>query len=561
MCSRHRIFRRHAAAAILMASAVIGAAGSTDAAAQEPTFYAGPVAPLTAAVWKDHVDEIRRLLAEGADPNLPSGKPALTPWQVAVIAGSQQSLDLFSTYAAARPASHYTPTLFKIALQRGDARLVSTFIRGGASLRFTDVEYTPLGVAGASGYDDVMQVLLGAGANINEQDGFGDTALMAAVRAGRLEAVRLLLDRGADVQLADRQGRTAMTWAHQTARADVIAALRAHGAVVPPASGAEPRPPVPLRTAIERGLVLLQQGGASWNERTKCGSCHHQGLLVPVASAARRHGFTIREEHAAAQEERLSAMLAGLEPGIRAAVDGDEGLVRLSLGFVGQAGSGTALLMAALASAGTAKPTHDVVAVTLGRLQMLDGRWRVGALRVPTQESDIQTTSLAIRVLLAFAPTHADTATRVERARAWLLSSVPATTQDRAYRLLGLRWAGADHSDVKEATRTLLKEQGEDGGWAQLTGLNADAYATGLALVALQEGGDLSVTHASYQRGVAYLIRTQQDDGSWFVHKRAASMNAYFETGFPHGKHQFSSFVGTAWATMALMHAAGSSSP
>jgi hypothetical protein len=39
------------------------------------------------------------------------------------------------------------------------------------------------------------------------------------------------------------------------------------------------------------------------------------------------------------------------------------------------------------------------------------------------------------------------------------------------------------------------------------------------------------------------------------VHKRAASFNQYFESGFPYGKHQFSSFAGTAWATMALMYA------
>jgi pimeloyl-ACP methyl ester carboxylesterase/tetratricopeptide (TPR) repeat protein len=61
--------------------------------------------------------------------------------------------------------------------------------------------------------------------------------------------------------------------------------------------------------------------------------------------------------------------------------------------------------------------------------------------------------------------------------------------------------------------------------------------------------------HAGYQRGIRLLMRTQQPDGSWFVHKRAASFNQYFESGFPYGKHQFSSFTGTVWATMALMYA------
>jgi squalene cyclase len=157
---------------------------------------------------------------------------------------------------------------------------------------------------------------------------------------------------------------------------------------------------------------------------------------------------------------------------------------------------------------------------------------------------------------LTFAPTHPETSSRVERARAWLLSSASGSAHDRAYRLLGLRWAGADPADVKDAMKALVKEQGEDGGWSQLPGLNADAYATGLALVALREGAGMPSAHRAYQRGVAFLLRTQERDGSWFVHKRAASINPYFESGFPHGLHQFSSFAGTAWATMALMYAA-----
>ena len=74
----------------------------------------------------------------------------------------------------------------------------------------------------------------------------------------------------------------------------------------------------------------------------------------------------------------------------------------------------------------------------------------------------MQTCALVIRVLLTFAPTYPETSWRVERARAWLLSGVATTTHDRAYRLLGLRSAGADHADVQEAMKALVKEQGED---------------------------------------------------------------------------------------------------
>ena len=128
---------------------------------------------------------------------------------------------------------------------------------------------------------------------------------------------------------------------------------------------------------------------------------------------------------------------------------------------------------------------------------------RFGGIRRPSpdgraQESDIQTTALVIRGLLTFAPAHHETSSRVEPARAWPLSSAPTSSHDRAYRLLGHQWAAADRTDVKEAMKALVKEQGDQ---------------------------------------------------------------PYFESGFPHGFHQFSSFAGTAWATMALMYAAAPPTP
>jgi Ankyrin repeats (3 copies)/Squalene-hopene cyclase C-terminal domain len=554
--------RRWSAAPVLalLAGAAIGHAGVN---AQEATFYSGPVAPLTAAVWNEQVDEVRRLLAEGADPNRAEGKPSITPWQVAVMTGHLPSLDLFASHVDRRPSSHYTTTLFKAALQRGDARLVSAFIRGGTLLDFTDTEYSPLALAAASGYDDVMQVLLRAGVSIDAQNHFGDTALMAAVRSGRLEAVQLLLDRGANVRLVDRDGRDALAWAERMGRPSIVKALRGRGAV--PTPGAEfgaRRPAAPVRTSAARALVLLEESGSTWIERKGCASCHHQGLLVPVAAVAQRQGFVVREDLARAQEVRLRSMLSSMEAGMRSAAEGQDGPVRFSLGFFGQATSGYAWLLSGLASAtGKPRPVEESAALTLARTQLPNGRWRVGAPRVPIQESDIQTTALVIRVLLTFAPAHPETSSRVERARAWLLSSAAGSAHDRAYRLLGLRWAGADPADVKDAMKALVKEQTEDGGWAQLTGLNPDAYATGLALVALREGADMPSAHRAYQRGVAYLLRTQEHGGSWLVHKRAASINPYFESGFPHGLHQFSSFAGTAWATMALMYAAEPPTP
>jgi hypothetical protein len=121
-----------------------------------------------------------------------------------------------------------------------------------------------------------------------------------------------------------------------------------------------------------------------------------------------------------------------------------------------------------------------------------------------------------------------------------------------AFRLLGLRWAGADASDTGAAAAALLRQQRGDGGWAQLPTLPTDAYATGLALFALHEGGALAVSDRAFRRGAEYLLRTQLADGSWFVQTRSFPLQPFVGTRFPHGRSQFSSLAGTCWASMAL---------
>jgi hypothetical protein len=60
---------------------------------------------------------------------------------------------------------------------------------------------------------------------------------------------------------------------------------------------------------------------------------------------------------------------------------------------------------------------------------------------------------------------------------------------------------------------------------------------------------------AAYQRGVAYLLRTQLEDGSWHVASRAPKFQPYFQSGFPHDHDQWISAAATAWAAIALSNA------
>jgi len=66
----------------------------------------------------------------------------------------------------------------------------------------------------------------------------------------------------------------------------------------------------------------------------------------------------------------------------------------------------------------------------------------------------------------------------------------------------------------------------------------------------------LPVSDGAYQKGVKYLLSTQQEDGSWFVRSRSMTFQPYFDSGFPHGFDQWISAAGTSWATLALSLAA-----
>jgi len=70
--------------------------------------------------------------------------------------------------------------------------------------------------------------------------------------------------------------------------------------------------------------------------------------------------------------------------------------------------------------------------------------------------------------------------------------------------------------------------------------------------------GLLQAGDPAYQRGVAFLMKTQFPDGSWYVRSRAPKFQPYFQSGFPFGDDQWISSSGTAWAVMALSHAVDS---
>jgi hypothetical protein len=185
------------------------------------------------------------------------------------------------------------------------------------------------------------------------------------------------------------------------------------------------------------------------------------------------------------------------------------------------------------------------------------GIWKTTVSRPPAEASNFTTNYVAIRGLNRYgtAKQREAIAKRTTAVKRWLESADAADTQDQVFRLRLANELKLPSDKVERFVRGLLSEQDTDGGWAQKTGMKPDAYATGSALVALHEAGGLSCQHPAWLRGLGYLLRTQEADGSWHVESRAKPLQEYFESGFPHGKDQFISAFATGWAAEALLMA------
>ena len=325
-------------------------------------------------------------------------------------------------------------TALQTAANRNDASLARTLLDKDLPVDARGFDRsTALLIAAASGHVDVFRLLIERGASVNAVDDFGDTALMAAVRAGSLEAVNALVAARADVNLADKEGRTALAWAVRSQRPDIVEALRAAGA-----QGTTTRAlsaPPTARMAVERSLPLIQRGTATWDERQRCGSCHHHPLMFRAVTLAQRRGFAIETTLLDAQLQRGRERTAQRSA---ETVNNDDAILRLSLATGGDASFGIPWALYSHAEAGLpGEPRHDNQARVLTKLQLKDGRWRHGPARTPIESSDFTATATAIRALQAYASTRdpAEFTPHIQRAATWLRKSTPTTTDDKAFRL------------------------------------------------------------------------------------------------------------------------------
>lgn len=364
-----------------------------------------------------------------------------------------------------------------------------------------------------------------------------------------------------------------------------------------------------VQEAVRKGLNIATKGARNYPKNRDCFSCHHQTLPLLAMMAAHE---TPRDTKEGVKPFVLDWDLRNsIGQFTVKTFEKKKDDLRKGEGIGGRALTvGYALWTLELAGYERDETTDAMVEYLL-ETQEEDGHWNYHSFRPPASSSTAMTTALAVNGIKRFNRVFAEDARRKEvlqRAAQWFCQEQidrrikmaagpvePQTHEDRFGHLWGRyllkdRIREVESALVAKAANFDLKESGDlssydsryansrqaawltgklhseqlrnlqhaDGGWSQEAGMASDAYATAQSLWIVSQTEDRyfrktrQPVDAYVRRGIAYLLNTQQPDGSWHVKTRAKPVQVYFDNGDPHGKDQFLSMMATSWATTVL---------
>jgi ankyrin repeat protein len=399
---------------------------------------------------------------------------------------------------------------------------------------------------------ELSQFLFERGASLQSSDREGFPLLQQAVlsmepRENRDRMIEWLLSKGVDPNEKNDRGDTAYQLAARVGIASTLEMLKKAGAREVAENWPKPTEGAPSAdAAVKKILPLIETSGEPVFRSRSCVSCHNNSLAAMTVTLARKKGFVVNEEQARKELGfAVSTDTPYLEP--------------MRTGSTIGGGSDTlGYTLMGMAAAGYQRDAlTDAHVHYLSVYQFPDGAWRTTSYRPPEEYGPFTTTAVALRAIRLYPipGRREEFAERIARARRWLLNAKPYSIEERSMQLNALADAAATLSERAPFVSALKAAQADDGSWSVLPGIPGEAYATGEALYALHVSGAVPTTDPVYQKGVRWLLHNQLPDGSWFMPARAVPVQPHtFESGFPHGWHQFASAGASSWATMALLY-------
>ena len=165
------------------------------------------------AVYRNGLDEAKRLLDEGADKEAMTMATerlvSKTALMIAAINGNEKVCDLLIEKGANIDAKDSEgDTALTWAIREGRASICALLIRKGADVNARNRGYAQIMHAAVSGSVEICEMLINNGAEANpEKNG---VVLRLAAQNGHTEACGLFIEKGVDVDARDDDGETAL---------------------------------------------------------------------------------------------------------------------------------------------------------------------------------------------------------------------------------------------------------------------------------------------------------------------------------------------------------------
>lgn len=187
---------------------------------------------LIAAAGEGNLDEVRRLLAEGASVTAQDGRGATALIAAAYSNRIEVARTLIAAGADVNVQDDSRQSAYLITTSEGYEELLDITLQAGADVHRTD-SYNGTGLIRAAdrGHAGIIERLLKTDIKVNHVNRLGWTALLEAIILGdggqrHTESVRLLVDAGADVNLADSAGVTPLAHAEKRGYQAIAEILR-----------------------------------------------------------------------------------------------------------------------------------------------------------------------------------------------------------------------------------------------------------------------------------------------------------------------------------------------
>jgi hypothetical protein len=276
-----------------------------------------------------------------------------------------------------------------------------------------------------------------------------------------------------------------------------------------------------VQQTVDRAIKYLQTESAAWWNTRRCAACHHLPMPLWALSEADRQGYAVDTKFVAEMTETL---LGGRDKLIATKIFPDP----TSAPDPRPQGRGLNMGLPLLAIAARSLPRIEdrqkqslkLIAEEIVKKQQPDGSWEFFATlrRPPINESQTTDTGWIIMALERETGPDAPESQRAALSKAigWLAAAkLSGIHQEKVLTvLLGAR-AGKPLEMLHTTVNELLVLQRADGGWSQtVPELKSDAFATGQSLYALASAG-YTASRPEIQRGIDFLVATQQPDGNW----------------------------------------------